>query len=79
MTNKANTSLYQHIEEAVKQHLISAKTDNYNLYEIFLSELEKPLLAAVLQHTQGNQFKSAQILGLNRGTLRTKLKQHNLL
>ena len=37
------------------------------------------LLAAVMQQTRGNQSKAAIVLGLNRGTLRTKLKQYGLL
>ena len=44
-----------------------------------LTEVEAPLLATVLQHTGGNQSKAAEVLGLNRGTLRKKLKEHNLL
>ncbi len=48
------------------------------LYELVLAEVEGPLLAVVLRQTRGNQTKAAQMLGLSRGTLRKKLKQHNL-
>lgn len=50
-----------------------------NLYEMVLSEVEAPLLEVVLEISRSNQSRAAQILGLNRGTLRKKLKQHNLL
>lgn len=50
-----------------------------HLYEFVINEVEQPLLKTVLQHTGGNQSKAAEILGLNRGTLRKKLKEHNLL
>lgn len=50
-----------------------------NVYEMVISEIEAPLMEAVLAYTQDNQTKSAQILGLNRGTLRKKLKQYGLL
>ena len=50
-----------------------------NVYELVLSEVEAPLMEAVLDYTKGNQTKSAQMLGLNRGTLRKKLKQYGLL
>lgn len=50
-----------------------------NLYEMVLDEMEAPLLAAVLHHTGGNQSKASTMLGLNRGTLRKKLKRHGLL
>lgn len=49
-----------------------------NLYEMLITEVEVPLLKATLQHTQGNQSLAAQILGINRGTLRKKLKQYDL-
>lgn len=48
------------------------------VYNMVLSRVEKPLLEVVLQHTCGNQTRAAQLLGLNRNTLRKKLKQHNL-
>jgi Fis family transcriptional regulator len=50
-----------------------------NLYELVLHEIEAPLLKAVLRHTGSNQSKASIMLGLNRGTLRKKLKQHGLL
>jgi Fis family transcriptional regulator len=50
-----------------------------DLYPLVLAEVEAPLLAAVMRHTRGNQSKAAIVLGLNRGTLRTKLRQHRLL
>ncbi len=49
------------------------------LYAMVMAEVEAPLLAAVLDHTQGNQTRAAEMLGLNRGTLRKKLKQYDLL
>lgn|SRR5690554_2078395 len=50
-----------------------------DLYAMVLTEVEAPLLASVLEYTQGNQTRAAEILGLNRGTLRKKLKQHDLI
>lgn len=49
-----------------------------NLYEMLMTEVEVPLLKATLAHTQGNQSRAAEILGINRGTLRKKLKQYGL-
>lgn len=49
------------------------------LYELVLSEVERPLFEAVLAQTGGNLSKAAQILGLNRNTLRTRLKKYKLL
>lgn len=48
------------------------------LYELVLREVEAPLLDCVMRHTQGNQSQAAGILGINRGTLRKKLKTYGL-
>lgn len=49
-----------------------------NLYALLLGEVERPLLETVLAHTGGNQTRAAEILGINRGTLRKKLQQYGL-
>lgn len=48
------------------------------VYDMLLNCVEKPLLEYVLNHAGGNQSKAAEILGLNRNTLRKKLKQHGM-
>lgn len=48
------------------------------LYEMVLQEVELPLLETVMDHVKGNQSKAARLLGLNRGTLRKKLKTYGL-
>ena len=50
-----------------------------DLYQLVLGEVEKPLFEAVLDYTNGNQSEAAEILGINRGTLRKKLRTYNLL
>lgn len=49
------------------------------LYTMVLNEVEPPLLEAVMQKARSNQSVAARMLGLNRGTLRKKLRQHGLL
>ncbi len=49
-----------------------------DLYQIVLDQVEAPLLQAVLEYSEGNQSRAAEILGLNRGTLRKTLKAHGL-
>jgi len=49
-----------------------------NLHALVISEVEKPLLEAVLNHTKSNQSKAAKMLGLSRGTLRKKLISYEL-
>jgi two-component system nitrogen regulation response regulator GlnG len=65
-------------EEMVKSKLagLLARIDGYpvhDLYEKVLARVERPLFDLVLAHTGGNQVKAAEILGLNRNTLRKKL------
>ena len=49
------------------------------LFEMVMREVEVPLLRSVLEHTDGNQTRASEILGLNRSTLRKKLRRHKLL
>jgi len=48
------------------------------IYEMVINTVEKPLLIYIMNKTEGNQSKAAKMLGLNRNTLRKKLKQYNL-
>ena len=45
------------------------------LYARVLKELERPLIALSLEATNGNQLRSADLLGLNRNTLRKKIRE----
>jgi Fis family transcriptional regulator len=49
------------------------------LYALVLNEMEAPLLRTVLAHVGDNQCRAAELLGINRGTLRKKMKLHGLL
>ncbi len=49
-----------------------------NLHHFFINEVEKPFLEVVMQRVNGNQTKAADILGINRNTLRKKLKTYDL-
>lgn len=50
-----------------------------DVYNMVMAEVEAPMLEIVLKYTRHNQTRAAQVLGLNRGTLRKKLKQYDLL
>lgn len=49
------------------------------LYDLVLREVEQPLFRAVMDYTRGNQSRAAEILGINRGTLRKKLISYGLM
>lgn len=69
-----------HVERVVRQYFAMLGDEMpTDLYELILNQVEEPLLSVVLEKTRGNQTKCAQILGLNRGTLRKKLKTYDLM
>lgn len=71
--------LRDHVATSIKRYLGDLNgCDSGNLYEIALRELEIPLFAEVLGHCDGNQSRAAAMLGLNRATLRKKLKAYGL-
>jgi DNA-binding NtrC family response regulator len=60
------------LERLIEQHL---QTGSGNLYDEAVHWLERIVLARVLRHTEGNQLRAAKILGITRGSLRTKLRE----
>ena len=48
------------------------------IYTMVLSCVEKPMLEVVMNHAQGNQTRAAELLGINRNTLRKKLQEHGI-
>ncbi|MBO1529976.1 DNA-binding transcriptional regulator Fis [Psychrobacter sp. F1192] len=78
--NDAQQPLRVHVERVVREYFVALENEvPTDLYELILKEVELPLLTVVLEQTRGNQTKCAQILGLNRGTLRKKMKAYNLM
>lgn len=74
-----NIALEDFIEQKLAQFL--ERVGNYDVSDLHVAietQMERPLFKLVLHHTQGNQIKAARILGINRNTLRTKLKKYGL-
>ena len=79
-STETSEPLHQHVERVVREYFLALGDElPTDLYELILKEVELPLLKVVLEKTRGNQTKCAQILGLNRGTLRKKLKGYDLM
>jgi Fis family transcriptional regulator len=77
--NEKPATLRDHIKSMLKDYFDDLDGHQpADLYQLVLAEIEQPLLESVLTHTRGNQSKAATLLGLNRGTLRKKLKQYNM-
>jgi len=72
-------SIKDFLEEKLKRYLKDmTKITNFNLHDTVLSEVEKALISIVLRETNGNQLKTAKVLGINRNTLRTKIKEYKI-
>jgi Fis family transcriptional regulator len=71
--------LRNHAERALSDYFTSLNGHRpAHLYDLVLREVEEPLFRVVLDYAEGNQSRAADILGINRGTLRKKLKQFGL-
>jgi len=79
----ASVAVDASLEEIIERKLIECvrglrEHASANLYDLMIGLVEKPLLRAVLRETGGNQVRAAQILGINRNTLRKKLTEHGI-
>jgi two-component system, NtrC family, nitrogen regulation response regulator GlnG len=78
------TEAAETLEQAVAQHLaryfvqFGSELPPAGLYDRILAEVERPLLAATLNAVRGNQLRAADLLGINRNTLRKKLSDLGL-
>jgi Fis family transcriptional regulator len=71
--------LRNHAERALTDYFASLNGHRpAQLYDLVLREVEEPLFRAVLDYASGNQSQAAAILGINRGTLRKKLRRFGL-
>jgi len=74
-----NRLLSNFTEDAMKSYFKNLNGHKpAEIYRLVLGEVEPPLLRAVMDYTEGNQTLAADMLGLNRATLRKKLKQYDL-
>lgn len=74
-----NKPLRDSVKQALRNYLSQLDgQDVTELYELVLAEVEHPMLDMVMQYTRGNQTRAALMLGVNRGTLRKKLKKYGM-
>ena len=79
MTKNKNKTLSNHTEKAIGQYFSSLNGHRPgDLYDLVIGQVEQPLLKTVMEYTKGNQSQAAGILGINRGTLRKKLKTYSI-
>ena len=75
---QGSEALTHQVIHAVKGYLnaVGNKDASLNLYQLIVEEVEAPLFRTVMELTRYNQSKAARVLGVSRGTLRTKLKRY---
>ena len=67
------------VKHSIRRYLFELEgTQPSDMYDLVLRQIEQPLFEAIREHTKGNQSRAAEMLGLNRGTLRKKLRSYNL-
>jgi Fis family transcriptional regulator len=86
--NSPGMSAHKHTDSKPLSQSVADCLDDYfkslnghrpsELYESVLEQVEPPLLRATLTYCDNNQSRAAEILGLNRATLRKKLRQHKI-
>ncbi len=73
------TPLRQNVQEAIRRYLEDmGHSQPECLYRTLMAQVEPPLIEEVLRYTQGNQSKTAKILGMTRNTLRSKLHRYDI-
>ncbi|MCB1688940.1 MAG: DNA-binding transcriptional regulator Fis [Halioglobus sp.] len=79
-TAPAASHLREAVTTAVRDYLEQLDGQlSSDVYQMVLAEVEAPLLAEIMAYTRNNQTRASIMLGLNRGTLRKKLKQYDLI
>ena len=80
MNSSTKKPLRDEVSKAMKKYFkqLDQKNLPIDVYQLVLREVEPPLLNAVMEFSNHNQSKAAKILGINRTTLRTKLKKYKI-
>ena len=73
------TFLEKWLDKSIKQYVGAMdEKNNGHLHELIIGGIEKPLVEIVLKETNGNQTQAANILGINRNTLRKKISEYEI-
>ena len=76
-TTQENTSLQKALAHQINQYLADMKGQNItDMYDMVIEQIEPALFQTVIEHCKYNQLRAARVMGLSRGTLRTKLKKY---
>lgn len=70
----------RHVRKSLKEYFkdLDGEEPCCGMYDMVMDCVEKPLLEMVLERVGGNQTRAAEMLGINRNTLRKKMQQHGI-
>ena len=78
--SRSDSELAQSVRRALNRYFRDLDGEApHAIYDMVLSQVEKPMLEVVMHQAGGNQTVAAELLGINRNTLRRKLLEHELL
>lgn len=75
-TELSTHPLAEVIEQTIKNHLQTNSNHIVDLYKLVIEEVEEPLYKCAIEYCRYNQSRAASVLGVSRGTLRSKLKYY---
>ena len=74
-----DNEMARHVRKAIEGYFKDLDGERARgVYDMVINSVEKPLLESVLHRVSGNQTHAAQMLGINRNTLRKKMKAHGI-
>ncbi|MBI2312826.1 MAG: Fis family transcriptional regulator [Betaproteobacteria bacterium] len=76
---KSENEISRAVRRAVESYLKDLDgEDPSGIYDMVMNSVEKPLIELVLNHAEGNQTRAAEMLGINRNTLRKKMQTYRI-
>jgi Fis family transcriptional regulator len=71
----------RYVRKAIKEYFrdLEGEEPCCGMFNMVMNCVEKPLIEIVLEHVGGNQTRAAEMLGINRNTLRKKMLEHGIV
>jgi Fis family transcriptional regulator len=77
---KDENEIARYVRKAVNEYFkdLDGEDPSCAMFNMVMNCVEKPLIETVLHHADGNQTRAAELLGINRNTLRKKIQEHGI-
>jgi Fis family transcriptional regulator len=76
----SENDIARHVRKAINDYFkdLDGELPSTSIFDMVMNCVEKPLIETVMHHAEGNQTRAADLLGINRNTLRKKIIQHDI-